>query len=109
MARRKPFRKTSQFEKDAVRVISIITKIEVQNQEINGKLKTVFYCKSKNPDDRMCITWGRTTFSVGDEIDMIGRFNDNVFLVWSYLYCSGVNGTSRLYEKSTSQEKKEMA
>lgn len=88
MARRKPFRKTSQFEKDAVRVISIITNIEVQNQEINGKLKTVFYCKSKNPDGRICITWGRTTFSVGDEIDMVGRFNDSVFLVWSYLYSS---------------------
>ena len=46
--KRKPFIKKSQFEDDAVRTVSTIINIELQNQEINGKYKTVFYCKRKN-------------------------------------------------------------
>lgn len=89
MARRKIIKQPSKYEKDAIRVISTITEIELQNQEVNGKWKTVFYCKSNsNPKGRMCIIWGRTTFKVGDEINMTGRLKDDVFLVWGYLYRS---------------------
>ena len=95
--KRKPFIKKSQFEDNAVRTISTIINIELQNQEINGKYKTVFYCKSsKFPDGRMCIAWGRTTFKVGDEIDMIGRIKDDIFLVWKYLYRSLNNDKEEL-------------
>ena len=34
------------------------------------------------------IARGRTTFKVGDEIDMVGRIKDDIFLVWKYLYRS---------------------
>ena len=75
------------WEGQVVQGTSKIIKIEIQNQEINDKFKTVFYCESKkNPEGIMCVIWGRTTFKTGDEINMTGRFKDGVFLVWSYLY-----------------------
>lgn len=87
MTRRKFTKQPSKYEKDAIRIISTIQDIEIQNQEINGKFKTVFYCKSnKLSNGRMCVIWGRTTFNIGDEINMKGRLKDEVFLVWQYLY-----------------------
>ena len=59
----------------------------IKVKEINEKFKTVFYCKSnKLSNGRMCVIWGRTTFNIGDEINMKGRLKDEVFLVWQYLY-----------------------
>jgi hypothetical protein len=82
-------KKKSIYEKDAVIVEATVCKIELQNEIINDKYKTVFYCPSyEKPEGRMCIVWGRTTFQVGDKVKMTGRFNDGVFLVWSLLYKS---------------------
>lgn len=92
MSRRNRLRKQaanniSKWEKEAICIASKIIKIEVQNQEINEKFKTVFYCESKTkPEGRMCIVWGRTTFKEGNEITMTGRMKEDVFLVWRYLY-----------------------
>lgn len=97
MGRRKKvyIRKPSKYEDEATIVESTITKIDYQNKIINGKLKTVFYCKSylcPDGDGRMCILWGYNTLQVGDRIQMKGRFADNnsanpeernVFLAWS--------------------------
>ena len=59
-----------------------VTGFEMQNEKIKDKLKTVFYCKSKNKQDRTCIAWGNTHIKQGNIIHMKGRFNDDVFLVW---------------------------
>lgn len=88
MNRRKNWQQkyTGKYEKDLIITTSLINKIEVQNQEVCEKLKTVFYCTIQNKET-MCIVWGRTTFGAGDEITMTGRINENnVFLVWKYLY-----------------------
>ncbi len=85
--KRKPKNSYGKWEGQVVCGTSKIIRIEVQNQEINEKFKTVFYVESKmHPQGRMCVIWGRTTFSVGDEINMTGRISEGVFLVWSYLY-----------------------
>lgn len=96
MGRKKRYiRKPSKYKDEAMIVESIITKIDFQNKEINGKLKTVFYCRSylcPDGDGRMCILWGYNTLSVGDRIQMKGRFisnnainpeGRNVFIAWS--------------------------
>jgi len=86
-ARRKPINDYGKWEKEAICIVSKVLRFEVQNQEIHEKLKTVFYCESKTqPEGRMCVIWGRTTFNIGDEITMTGRLKDKVFLVWRYLY-----------------------
>ena len=93
---RKRYRKRAsndygKWEGEVVQGTSKIIKIEVQNQEINDKYKTVFYCESKTqPEGRMCVIWGRTTFNVGDEITLTGRIKDGVFLVWRYLYRASI-------------------
>ena len=85
--KRKPKNDYGKWEKEAISVTAKIIKIELQNEPINDKFKTVFYVESKKyPEGRMCVIWGRTTFSVGDEINMTGRISDGVFLVWTYLY-----------------------
>jgi hypothetical protein len=90
--RRKGYKKRAansygKWEAEVVQGTSKIIKIEIQNQEINDKFKTVFYCESKkNPEGMMCVVWERTTFKAGDEIDMTGRIKDGVFLVWRHLY-----------------------
>lgn len=69
-----------------IHISSKIIRIEMQNQEINNKLKTVFFCESeKEPKGRMCIVWeDRTTFEVGDFIEMQGRLANGVFLVKTF-------------------------
>ena len=77
------------WQEQAFRIISKVIKIEIQNQWINDKFKTVFYCESKKkPEGRMCVAWGRTTFKVGDEVNMTGRIEGDVFLVWQHYYKS---------------------
>lgn len=87
--RRNPFKKRqpSKYEKDAVIVSATVSKIDFLNTEVNGKLKSVFYCPSYYaPEGRMCIYWGgRTTVEVGDRVDMKGRYSDGVFIVWKLL------------------------
>lgn len=86
MARKRKKRQPSKYEKDAVLVSATVNKIDFINLEVNGKLKTVFYCPSYIcPEGRMCIAWGRTNIQIGDEIQMKGRFVDDVFLVWSLM------------------------
>lgn len=87
--RRKPINSYGKWEEEVICVASKVLRFEVQNQEINEKLKTVFYCESKTqPEGRMCVIWGRTTFKAGDEITMTGRLKNKVFLVWKYFYKS---------------------
>lgn len=98
MGRRKKYiKKPSKYADDATIVESTVTKIDYQNKIINGKLKTVFYCKSylcPDGDGRMCILWGYNTIQEGDQIVMKGRFagsestnpeERNVFLAWSVM------------------------
>lgn len=87
---RKKHRKryVSRYEEDSILITSTIIKIEQQNEIIGEKFKNVFYLKSKNYPEtgRMCVSWGRTIFNVGDEITAKGRINtDGVFLVWSLM------------------------
>ena len=96
MGRRKKYiKKPSKYADEATIVESIVTKIDFQNKEINGKLKTVFYCKSylcPDGDGRMCILWEYNTIKTGDKVQMKGRFvgneatnpeERNVFIAWS--------------------------
>lgn len=81
-------RYVSKYEEDSILITSTIIKIEQQNEIIGEKFKNVFYLKSKNYPEtgRMCVSWGRTIFNVGDEITAKGRINtDGVFLVWSLM------------------------
>lgn len=88
MARRKKFvRQPSKYENDAILVTSTVKKIELQNVEMNEKLKTVFYCESNTiPNGRLCIAWGRMNLEVGDKFQAKGRITpDGTFLIWSIL------------------------
>ena len=88
MARRKKFvRQPSKYENEAILVTSTVKKIELQNVEVNEKLKTVFYCESNQlPEGRLCIAWGRTNIDVGSRFQAKGRLlPDGTFLVWSML------------------------
>lgn len=77
----------SKHKKDAVIISATVNKIELLNAEVNGKLKSVFYCPSYYaPEGRMCVYWGgRTCVEVGDRVEMKGRYVDGVFLVWQLL------------------------
>ena len=55
--RKKKQKYVSKYENDAVLVHSKVLKIELQNQEINGKLKTVFYCESKAFPEGTFVVW----------------------------------------------------
>ena len=88
MRRKLKKRFVSKYENEALILTSTIERIEVQNVEINGKFKTVFYCKSNDkPEGQLCIVWGRTTFKVGSRFNAKGRLTpDGTFLVWSILH-----------------------
>jgi len=89
MKRKKFKQKKSKYADEAVLIRTTIKSIEIQNQECGNSLKTVFRCPSYLcPEGRMCIVYGKTNFKVGDEIAMKGRFNGDVFLVWSMFYIS---------------------
>lgn len=87
MARRRFFKKSSKYADEAMMVVSTVKKIELQNVEVNDKLKTVFYCESTQlPEGRLCIAWGRTNIDVGSRFQAKGRLlPDGTFLVWSML------------------------
>ena len=87
MARRKFAKKFSKYADEAIIVVSTVKKIELQNVEVNEKLKTVFYCESNQlPEGRLCIAWGRTNIDVGSRFQAKGRLlPDGTFLVWSML------------------------
>lgn len=62
----------------------IIEIIEANKLQDSGKVKNVFVCESsKKPEGQVCILWGGANLAVGDEIQIQGRFKDNVFLAWS--------------------------
>lgn len=85
MVRRKKYiRQPSKYEAEKVHISTEVIKIELQNEFINEKYKTVFYCKSdKCPEGRMCVAWGKTRIVEGSKIEMDGRFKDGIFLVWN--------------------------
>ena len=84
MARRKKYiRQPSKYEAEKVHISAEVIKIEIQNEIVNEKYKTVFYCRSSiNPKGRMCVAWGKTRIIEGSTVEMDGRFKDDVFLVW---------------------------
>lgn len=92
MSRRKRYVKpVSKYEAEKVHISSEVIKIEQQNEPVNDKYKTVFYCKSKKiPEGRMCIAWGRTRIAVGSKVEMDGRLKEDVFLVWSLTITNNV-------------------
>lgn len=85
MSKRKKYTKTvSKFRDEKIHISSEVIKIELQNELINEKYKTVFYCKSETkPEGRMCVAWGKTRIVVGSKVEMNGRFKDDIFLVWN--------------------------
>lgn len=76
-------KKTSKFIDEAILVNTTITEIIEKNKEYSYRFKNVFKCASKTGIDKMCILWGRSNIDVGDEVQMQGRFKDDVFLAWS--------------------------
>lgn len=83
--RKKKIFKTSKWESEACLIESEILRFEERNLIQKDKWKNVFYCKSKNPEGRMCVYWGRTIAEVGDKVEMKGRFKDDIFIVWSMM------------------------
>lgn len=78
---------SKKWENEHILYTAKVIRIEEQNKEIGDKLKTVFFIESKIiPEGRMCVTWGRTTFHVGDEVNLTGRLQGEIFLVWSHTY-----------------------
>lgn len=70
----------------AVVVDTKVVAIEEYNKWYGDKYKNVFYCKSKQPTPRMCISWGRTSLRVGDEVRLTGRVKDTgEFICWNIL------------------------
>ena len=68
MAKKRFKKQPSKYENEALLLTSTVERIEVQNAVINGKFKTVFYCKSDdNPEGQICVYWQRTTFKVGSK------------------------------------------
>lgn len=89
MSRRKK-KYTSKYEAEKVHISTTVIKIEEQNVLVNDKYKTVFYCESQNnPEGRMCIAWGKTRIIVGSNVELDGRFKDDVFLVWQMTITNG--------------------
>lgn len=81
--RKKYIRQPSKYEAEKVHISTEVIKIELQNELVNEKYKTVFYCKSTtNPKGRMCVAWGKTRIVEGSKIEIDGRFKDDIFLVW---------------------------
>lgn len=70
---------------DAIIVTSEVTNIESITMFEDGKVKTVFYCKSeKKEEDTLCVYWGNSCLEVGDTAYMKGRIKpDGVFLCWN--------------------------
>lgn len=87
MAKRKKFYKNTKWEDEGCIMETTILRFEEQNKICpNGKIKNVFYCKSKlKPEGRMCVLWERTTAQPGDKVVMKGRFNMETFLAWSLM------------------------
>ena len=79
---RRKKKKTSKFIDKAILVKATVTEI-IKNKEYSHHLKNVFKCASQTGIDRMCILWGRSNIDAGDEVQMQGRFKDDVFLAWS--------------------------
>lgn len=76
-------KKTSKFIDEAILVKATVTEIIEKNKEYSHRIKNVFKCASQTGIDKMCILWGRSNIDVGDEVQMQGRFKDDVFLAWS--------------------------
>lgn len=86
---KKSISKYSKYANEAILLVGTITEIEIQNQILKEKYKTVFYCKNDTTTkENKCIIWGLSTFEVGDRINAKGRIKDGIFLVWSYKYRS---------------------
>ena len=88
MSRRKKKKTVSKYIDDAIVVTSKVVAIEYTNAEVGESIKNVFYMKSdKYPDKgRMCISWGRCSVKVGDEVCCKGRINEQgTFLIWTLL------------------------
>lgn len=87
---RRFYKRTSKYEDEAVLLHSVVTEVLEKNAEYpNDRIKNVFRVKSKNPEGRLCVLWGRSCVEVGCEIQAKGRIVNNgdkeVFLCWSAL------------------------
>lgn len=91
MARKKKEKFVSKYADDAIIINTKVLEIEEQNVQYYDekknkyRFKSVFYCASSSGKPRMCVSWDRNTIQVGDEVQLKGRLNDDVFLVWSLL------------------------
>lgn len=91
MARKKKEKFVSKYADDATIINTKVLEIEEQNVQYYDekknkyRFKSVFYCASSRGKPRMCVSWDRNTIQVGDEVQLKGRLNDDVFLVWSLL------------------------
>ncbi|MDD3238245.1 MAG: hypothetical protein PHV37_09140 [Candidatus Gastranaerophilales bacterium] len=74
-----------EYPNDAVviptKIVSVVDVIEYS--EI--KVKTVFDCESQSGVPQRCICWERLSISVGDEVQLTGRFKDKIFIAWKVL------------------------
>lgn len=48
-------------------------------------VKTIFDCESTSGIPQKCIHWGRVNISKGDEVQLIGRFKNEVFIAWGVM------------------------
>lgn len=80
---RRKKKKTSKFIDEAILIKATVTEVIEKNKEYSHRLKNVFKCASQTGIDRMCILWERSNIDAGDEVQMQGRFKDDVFLAWS--------------------------
>ena len=76
----------SKYEDVTVLITAKIKRIEVHDQLIGDKFKTVFYINNKDGNELMCIKWGHTTIREGDSIEIKGRYTDDkTLLCWSLM------------------------
>lgn len=74
---------SSKLMNNATLVRATITEIIEKNKEYSERLKNVFKCIGKSGNEKICILWDRSNIDKGDEVQMLGRFKDEIFLVWS--------------------------
>lgn len=64
---------------------SKVLKIIEKNKYQTGKTKTVFEAETPKKNTLTCIDWNNPNIKEGDEIELKGTKNADVFLVWSLM------------------------
>ena len=76
----------SKYEDVTELITTKIQRIEIHDQLIGDKFKTVFYINNQDGNELMCIRWGHTTIREGDLVQIKGRFTeDKTLLCWSLM------------------------